>query len=761
MKVFLLTEDWFDRSNKNYLEFYGLSENQQPVLLSIKNNQPLFFVGRSTNLSFLNMPYSRKQIELKSFDGTDVDAVYFDSMKDLLSSDNVLYRKNIATYEADVNPGSRYLMERFIFSEMEVEGKSQIINGILTFTNPKIKPAIFNPEFKILSLDIETNKEFSEIYSIACHITGTSEEIKKVFIIGNAVSSSEEYIIYQKSEKELLKEFIIWFMEVDPDILIGWHVVGFDLAVIQQRFSAHGLKLNLGRGNKEVKLRESTRGRYFASVTGRIIMDGPTVLRNSFYSFEDYRLETVAQELLGKGKLIVEDENKTEEITTLFNTNKEKLAEYNLNDAILVSEIFRLTGLIELSVRRSQISGLRMDKLGFMTQAFDFFYLPRLHRSGFVAPNRRDIGEISHSAGGYVIEPNPGIYENINLFDFKSLYPSIIRTFKIDPLSRIKSNINPLKTPTGYQFSGTEHILPDYISTLLEKREKAAEKDDQYLSQAIKILMNSFYGVMGANNCRFYHPDLPSAITSIGQWILLQCREYFHNLNKEVIYGDTDSLFIQQKGSNEEPDKIAKDLNKFLSIKLMSEFGINSYLHIKHEKFYKKFIITSQRGGEAGAKKRYVGLINRDGEEIIEFVGMEFVRSDWTPLAKEFQMELYKKAFSDQPLEEMILSYVKHINNGDFDNKLIYRKRVRRELKSYKINVPPHVKAARMLDKDVNVIEYVMTHSGPVPIQLNPSGIDYNHYITKQIKPVADSLLSLFGMSFDEIVKSDQLNLFN
>ena len=138
------------------------------------------------------------------------------------------------------------------------------------------------------------------------------------------------------------------------------------------------IPFEIARGNGRVSLRSRKGGGYFASVYGRVVIDGPQSLRSSFFSFEDYKLETVAQELLQTGKTISPDENKVAEIERLFVEDKKKLAEYNLQDAILVTEIFKKSGLIELSIRRSQLSGLLMDQLGMMTAAFDHFFPSQL-----------------------------------------------------------------------------------------------------------------------------------------------------------------------------------------------------------------------------------------------------------------------------------------------------------------------------------------------------------------------------------------------
>jgi DNA polymerase-2 len=406
-----------------------------------------------------------------------------------------------------------------------------------------------------------------------------------------------------------------------------------------------------------------------------------------------------------------------------------------------------------------------MDRLGMMSAAFDHFMLPKMHRKNFAAPNIKDIVLTEHSAGGYVLDPKPGIYNDVVVLDFKSLYPSIIRTFKIDPYSRLMSDVNTLTTPGGYKFSSTEHFLPDFIGQLMKQRAEAVKKKIKSLSQAIKILMNSFYGVMGSTGCRFYHPHLPSAITSTGQWLLLQSKEYLESKNYEVVYGDTDSLFIrildQEKLNSFYGKNLAEELNIYWKQRLKDEFNVTSYLELEFEKYYRKFIITPMRGAEAGAKKRYAGIVAENEKENLEFVGMESVRSDWTRLAKEFQVELYKRVLYNEEIQRWMNDFVDKVYKGGFDEKLIYKKRLRKDVDEYVKNVPPQVRAARMLSDAGSTVYYVITRRGPVPVELNTKDIDYQHYIDKQLKPIADSILVLLNLSFDSIVQSGQLNFFN
>jgi len=763
VKVFILTGEWQDIRGRNTLKFIGTSNELGTVELIFSNN-PVFFVEHKSVIEKLSVPFNRKEVDLKNFDEKKVDALYFNSQRDLRTSIEEIESMGIKTYESDVDPARRFLMERFINAQVQVEGISEKGGNLHSFNNPKIEPCEVTPKLLVASIDIETGTQNTKLYSVAVHLSGKTEE-KKVFIVSNEKIETPNYILSYEDEKELLQNFIRWFQEKDPDIIIGWHVIGFDLMFLENKCRELMIPFKIARANGRVSLRQRKPRGYYAFVTGRVIIDGPVSLRSSFFTFEDYRLETVAQELLAEGKTITPDQDKVEEIERLFKEDKASLAEYNLKDAELVTDIFKKAGLVDLSVRRSQLSGLLMDELGMMTAAFDHFFLPKLHRAGYVVGNVKDLDTSEHAAGGYVMDPVPGIYDDVVVLDFKSLYPSIIQTFKIDPYSNLKFETDTIETLNGYKFSSTQHFLPEFIDQLIEQRNLARKKKDKQLSQAIKILMNSFYGVMGSFGCRFYHPNLPTAITGTGHKLLLGSKEYQSEKGYEVIYGDTDSLFIKLKegeGENAEKNgkRIANDLNHYWAEKISNEYGLKSYLEIEFEKYYRKFILTPARGSETGAKKRYAGLLIENGEEKLEFVGMEFVRSDWTRLAKEFQVELYNRIFNNEEIENWLREIVKKVKSGEYDDKLVYRKRLRKDVDEYIKNIPQHVKAARMLPETTGTVYYVITKRGPIPVELKHTDIDYDHYIDKQIKPIADSVLILLGESFNSIVESDQLSFF-
>ncbi len=799
--IFLLTDEWEDRDGRCLLRFYGRSapdapQPGRPVQIVVTNFRPVFFVNRGSELPDLSVRYERKAVDLRNFDDEAVDALYFQGEHDLRRAREALFQQGLVTYESDVHPCERFRMERFLFGGvvLDLDGAELADNsgdGPLIFQDPKLRAGGPNLDatFTTASLDIETGVSSGLLYSIAVHVRTPEHDERRVFMLDTnaqhpgvfqklpAAENTSMELAYYKDERMLLRAFFEFFRGADPDIIIGWNVDGFDLAFLANKCRSLGVPFALSRHHRrEAIMRKRANGSEMALIPGRVVLDGPTALRAAFYNFSDFRLESVARELLGRGKLIQEDRSrrgkwaKIEEIDRQFREDKPALARYNLEDCVLVSEIFAKTGLVQLWKSRTKSSGMLMDQIGRSVAAFDHQILPRLHRKGYVAIAQQDVQFDAPAPGGYVMEPASGLYEHVVVLDFRSLYPSIIRTFKIDPYSRLKQDVDPVELPAGgYTFSRTEHLLPEIIGELLETRAAAKKKGDEHLSQAVKILMNSFYGVMGSPGCRFYHPDLPSGITRTGQWLLLESRKFLENEGYEVLYGDTDSLFVLLREEDagrhhERGTELARALNVRWTERLRSEFRLESFLEMEYEKYYRKFFLPPARGGGA-AKKRYVGLLSKEGDasakEELHFVGMETVRSDWTDLAKNFQRGLYERVFADEEVDDWIKTFAADVRSGRYDDDLVYRKRLRKPVREYVKNIPQHVRAAKMLDDPgVRSVHYLMTKSGPVPVQLEPRDIDYDYYLEHQLKPIADTLLGFFDTNFDGIVRGSQLSLF-
>ena len=234
MRGFILTSDSFDQKDKHLTVFYGKGEDG-PFELRFTNNHPLFFIERSGKFDPQG-GVERKQVDLKNFQGNPVDCLYFKTYDQLIKTREALSTKGIRTFEADIRPPERFLMERFINGSIEIQGHSEKENEKLIFHNPLIRNVSFNPQLEICSLDIETSRG-NDLFSIALHQYGKLGEKKIVYMVGEPRATDLDYMKLYSSEKEVLLAFMQCLMEWDPDILIGWHVVGFDLVFLEKSAS--------------------------------------------------------------------------------------------------------------------------------------------------------------------------------------------------------------------------------------------------------------------------------------------------------------------------------------------------------------------------------------------------------------------------------------------------------------------------------------------------------------------------------------------
>ncbi|WP_128869686.1 DNA polymerase II [Pseudomonas sp. VI4.1] len=780
---FVLTRHWRDTPAGTEVEFW-VATDTGPQRIRLPYQPSVAFIPAAQREQAEALLQGEKNLELRplalqDFEHRPVLGLYCQQHGQLMRLETTLRKAGVDMFEADVRPPERYMMERFITAPV-VFGGTPTAEGLLLDAQMKPDPD-YRPTLRLVSLDIETTAR-GELYSIA--LEGCGE--RQVYMLGppNGDHGAVDFQLeYCDSRTLLLKKLNEWFARHDPDAIIGWNVVQFDLRVLHEHARRLAVPLKLGRGGEEMQWREhGSRNHYFAAAAGRLIIDGIESLRSATWSFPSFSLENVAQTLLGEGKAIDNPYQRMDEINRMFAEDKPALARYNLKDCELVTRIFAKTELLTFLLERASVTGLPADRSGGSVAAFTHLYMPLMHRQGFVAPN---LGSkpAQASPGGFVMDSQPGLYESVLVLDYKSLYPSIIRTFLIDPVGLIEGLKHPADSESvpgfrGARFSRTRHCLPAIVARVAEGRETAKREHNAPLSQALKIIMNAFYGVLGSSGCRFFDTRLASSITLRGHEIMLRTRQLIEAQGHTVIYGDTDSTFVwlRRAHGQQEAAQIGRALvdhvNQWWREHVRQEYGLDSALELQFETHYKRFLMPTIRGAEEGSKKRYAGLVTRaDGSDEMVYKGLETVRTDWSPLARQFQQELYLRIFNRQPYQDYVRDYVRKTLAGEFDDRLIYRKRLRRTLDDYQRNVPPHVRAARIADdyndrqgrprqyQNGGWISYVITVAGPEPLEIRSAPIDYDHYVTRQLQPVADAILPFVDDDFSTLI-GGQLGLF-
>ena len=389
-----------------------------------------------------------------------------------------LLAAGIPTYGGDLDPLLCYLAARQIKQAVTLSGPCRASDQLdLAFDNPAIAPADKIPGLSLLCLDIETSPQADVVLGVSLVFTFNQDYSEEFHILDPGRRVTQKGVHNHPREEDLLRALARRVRDLDPDIISGWNVIDFDLAVLAKRFAAHGLAFNLGRSRQPSQYRAS---RYWggsrAEVSGRQVVDAMHLVRQSHLHFTDYSLDNVARKLLGRGKTLHAQagQNQAEVIRHTYEREPQHFVAYGLEDSRLVMDILNQCKLIELAVARARLIGLPITRCGSSTAAFESLYVRALKRRGIAAPSKGvDVQGARHVTGGLVMPPQAGLYRNILVFDFKSLYPTIIRTFNIDPLALLRAGQDAIPAPNGVRLGREPGILPGMIATFFAQREAA------------------------------------------------------------------------------------------------------------------------------------------------------------------------------------------------------------------------------------------------------------------------------------------------
>ena len=762
-KVFLLTGEWSDQDGQLNLTYYGRSPKLGPVEIIFENVQCCFFVPLEAELPELTVTFKKKKNDLRTFQGKAVEAIYFSTYSDMRTAHDKFKQAGVNVFEGDIKPHERFLMENFINGQMAVHGEAVKKERLVSFTNPQVKPCEVNTEFRVASVDIECGVESERLYSIGAHISGAGEEKEICFMLGDARESREGNLELFPSEQGVLNAFMEWFKQEDPDIIIGWHVIGFDLVYLEQKCEAFYMDLDISRNGRKPYFNSPPSGGHYATISGRVVLDGPPCMRDAGYVFDNFALETVSQALLNEGKIITATkEDKIAEIEDLFENDKDMLGKYNIQDCVLVTKVYDHVDMVPLMINRVKASGLLLQNFGIGNAAFDHMFLPRMHRLGFVAPAHNDISRQGASQVPSIIINN-GIYDNVCHFELDGILSALTSAFKIDPLAKVRSEFEESSSSPGLmQFSKKSHILPKWLEQFQEA--KAACKDSVFakaLSITEKMIINSLKNPMN----RFYSYDLNAALEESVNWLLDTIRKYLSEEGYILCAGSIHNLYIQMKPQEastamDQGDMLAGRIAKHIQETTAKDYGTNLQLNINCSQHHRMFIIPDKVNFSKQPVNdiRYAATISEE-ENLLH--GLKISGADWTQVAATFQDGLYNTIFTEENVEEWGKNFVADLKSGEYDQQLVYRRKLVKAVDEYTGNLPPHVKAAKMLDKPGKFIKYVFTSRGPVPAELNPKDIDYQHYLDKQLAPVADAYFTLKNQTFENLFKAQQLSLFD
>ena len=469
------------------VHIYGRLAQGGTFLIRDDRQRPHFYVRAADAKRAVELRLADpRPTDKRTFAGEPVARIQLEVPPDVPAVRERLHAAGIDTFEADVRFASRYLIERGIQGGCEIEGEATPGEHITwIFDNPVVRPAEVKVEPCVLSFDIETDGRADRLLAISMYAKDATGSmlIDEVLIVDNGERPMPERATRCLNEFAALDAFCERLRTLDPDVLTGWNIIDFDLSVLQR--IAHRVRhpLVLGRDAGAIRIRkaEGYFGSGQATIPGRLVLDGIDLLRGAFVRMDDYSLDAVARDVLGEGKAVAGDvRDRIGEIMHNYRHDLPAFALYARTDARLAYDIVGKLDVVRLAFARSRLAGMTPDRVAASIASFDFLYLTELERRGIVAPTVRsgDARVYAAQQGGHVLEPITGLHSNVWVFDFKSLYPSIIRTFNIDPLSYVphpRPGDDLIETPGG-AFAREPAILPRMLDDLFPRRRSGASR---------------------------------------------------------------------------------------------------------------------------------------------------------------------------------------------------------------------------------------------------------------------------------------------
>lgn len=785
----------FDYDSQGNVLVYGKTTGNERIVVKDNSIKPYFYVlengERAKEIERIRVKEDNRiykvlktEIVKKKYHGKDIKAikVYVNNQRDIKYIRDKI--KSTKSAERDIKFIKRYLTESevdpLILSEVEGEILEDKDEGILIEGKVKQNSSEFLKNPRILGFDIEVYGEFSgDLKSKQDPIVMISfkgEDFEKVLTWKKVKLPYAEIV---KDEEELLERFVEVIKDYKPDYITGYFTDGFDFPYIKLRADELGVDLDLGVDGSRVFVRKDRNGFSSARIKGIPHLDMYRFISRIMgggLRIDTFSLNTVAKEILGEKKLDFDLGN----ISEVWDSGDiKKLAEYNLKDSDLVyklckkllpnlNEISKLVGMPIYEVCRASYGGLVENYL--IKRAKDFNeIIPNRPKYDAITERRNETYE-----GAFVMEPKPGFYDKIVIFDFKSLYATIIVTKNISPssLNESKGSKTPEVEIKGkkrhYYFDTKEMFIPKLMKELILMRsdikKKLKIKKDSALegrSYALKTVGNSIYGYFGFFGSRYHSMECAASITAWARYYIQDVIKKAEKEKFEVIYSDTDSLCCTMKNKTKKDalgflDKINKSLPGMMELEL--------------ESFYNHGLFVSKKGDSKGAKKKYA-LIDEKGE--MKVIGFETVRGDWSLIARETQKKVIEIILKEKSFEKAlkyVRKVIKELYGGKVDmNRLIMRNQLKMDLDEYK-QIGPHVAVAKLMkQRGVNIrggsmIHYIISSGkglirdrAKIPKEAKDYSKDY--YINHQIIPSVEKIFEIKGYNKQDLLNKEQSKL--
>jgi len=533
--------------------------------------------------------------------------------------------------------------------------------------------------YDILYFDIETDDS-----NIGIVIGGSP-----MLTMAGIDSSGNKFYFSDKNEKVLLQNCLNLFKRYD--IITGWNSSGFDIPYIKARM-------------KEYKLRFNWNTIAHIDMMKRFI---------SLFTLSKYSLDFVSNYFLKTGKI----KHAGKRIIDMYKKEPELLKRYNEQDVQLLKDLDEKIDCFKLMIKEAKWCNTFMSKF-YVSELLDNYLLKNAKEKNIICPSKKEFTKKKKYIGAIVLDPKRGLYDDVYVFDFSSLYPSIIMTSNIG-FDTIDKN-GEIKNPgSGFKFTNKKKsIVKETIEGMIGKRklykdqklkmiEEGINKGSEFETissneYVVKALTNSIYGIMGMQQSRWYSVEIAESITKMGQWIITFTVEYFRIIGFDVIYGDTDSIFCvdnEKKDLKNNMNDILKQYHKVLKDEL-KQFGItDSKINLEDDKTFSKFLLVD--------KKNYTGIASSlNGKKTNELYtkGLDYIKRNTIRYASNKQKELIKHILFDNYNLDDCIFFIEECQREVIDGKLdiedlIIRMKITKKIEEYQSKLPHVIVAEKIIKK--------------------------------------------------------------
>lgn len=604
-------------------------------------------------------------------------------------------------YEADILFPNRLLIDKDITSGVRVPLR-ELDDGSLKIHHTELEAVEYSIDPRVHTLDIEVDDRhgFPEdgeqtIICLTAHDSFEDEYVVWLYESPGGVPGPEAIEEYDpigagdvdvdvrgfSEEAEMLVDYLEYIDATDPDVLTGWNFDDFDAPYLIDRIdrlSSQQEGLDSDRLSRVNEVWDSGWGG--PNIKGRVVFDLLYAYqRTQFSELDSYRLDAVGEEELGVGK-----ERYPGDIGDLWEDDPEQLLEYNLRDVELCVELDRKQNIVDFWEEVAEFVGCKLEDATTPGDAVDMYVLHKIH--GEYALPSKGQQESEEYEGGAVFDPITGVKEMVSVLDLKSLYPMCMVTINASPETKVDPRSYDGETyvaPNGTHFRKEPNgMIRAMVDELLEEREekKSLRNDndpgtDAYETYdrqqaAVKVIMNSLYGVLGWDRFRLYDKEMGAAVTATGRDVIEFTEESASELDMEVIYGDTDSVMLELEHDISKEDAIEQsfEIEEHINAaydEFAAELNADSHrFQIEFEKLYRRFF-------QAGKKKRYAGhIVWKEGKDVddIDITGFEYKRSDIAPITKEVQkrvLEMIVTGEDPEDIKEYVHEVIERVQAGD------------------------------------------------------------------------------------------------